>query len=41
MHRCLAEGRTESPVITLDESIALATTLDAIRAELGVVYPGE
>ena len=23
------------------ESIALATTLDAIRAELGVVYPGE
>ena len=41
VHRCLAEGRTESPVITLDESIALATTLDAIRAQLGVVYPGE
>jgi len=41
VHRCLVEGRTESPVITLDESIALATTLDAIRAELGVVYPGE
>ena len=41
VQRCLAEGRTESPVITLDESIALATTLDTIRAELGVVYPGE
>jgi predicted dehydrogenase len=41
VHRCLAEGRTESSVVPLDESIALATTLDAIRAELGVVYPGE
>ena len=41
VHRCLAEGRTESAVIPLDESIALATTLDAIRADLGVVYPGE
>ena len=41
VHRCLAEGRTESDVIPLDESIALATTLDTIRAELGVVYPGE
>ncbi len=41
VHRCLAGGLTECPVITLDESIALATTLDAVRAELGVVYPGE
>jgi predicted dehydrogenase len=41
VHRCLGEGRTESTVVPLDESIALATTLDAIRAELGVVYPGE
>jgi predicted dehydrogenase len=41
VHRCLAEGRTESEVMSLDESIALATTLDAIRADLGVVYPGE
>jgi predicted dehydrogenase len=41
VHRCLEEGRTESLVVPLDESIALATTLDAIRAELGVVYPGE
>ena len=41
VHRCLAEGRTESDVVPLDESIALATVLDSIRAELGVVYPGE
>ena len=41
VHRCLAAGRTESTVVPLDESIALATTLDAIRGELGVVYPGE
>jgi predicted dehydrogenase len=41
VHRCLSAGLRESPVITLDESVALATTLDAIRAELGVVYPGE
>jgi predicted dehydrogenase len=41
VHRCLQEGRSESTVVPLRESIALATTLDAIRAELGVVYPGE
>jgi predicted dehydrogenase len=41
VHRCLREWRTESRVVPLHESIALATTLDTIRAELGVVYPGE
>ncbi len=41
VHRCLAAGLTESPDMTLDESIALMATLDAIRAQIGVVYPGE
>jgi predicted dehydrogenase len=41
VHRCLAAGLTESPVVPLAESIRLATTLDEIRATLGVVYPGE
>jgi predicted dehydrogenase len=41
VHRCLREGRTESTVVPLHESIALATTLDTIRAKIGVVYPGE
>jgi predicted dehydrogenase len=41
VHACLAGGHTESPTMPLDESIALAGTLDAIRAQVGVVYPGE
>ncbi len=41
VHRCLSDGRTESGVITLDASVALAMALDAIRAQIGVVYPGE
>ena len=34
VHRCLAEGLTESPVMPLDETIALASTLDAINAQV-------
>jgi predicted dehydrogenase len=41
VHRCLQEGRTQSTAVPLDESIALATAMDEIRAQLGVVYPGE
>lgn len=41
VHRCLAAGTTESPVMPLDESVAMAGTLDAIRAQIGVVYPGD
>ncbi len=41
VHRCLAEGRTESTVVPLDESVAIATVLDAVRAQIGVSYPGE
>ena len=41
VHRCLAEGSMESRVMPLDETRALAGTLDAIRAQVGVVYPGE
>ena len=39
VHECLARGLTESPVMPLDESIALATTLDAIGAAIGAGYP--
>lgn len=39
VHRCLAAGEVESPVMPLDESIALLRVLDEIRAQLGVVYP--
>jgi hypothetical protein len=41
VHRCLAAGRTESQVMPLDESVALLGVLDDMRAQLGVVYPGE
>jgi predicted dehydrogenase len=41
VHRCLAAGRQESEVMPLDESVALASTLDAVRAQIGLVFPGE
>ncbi|MFB6098792.1 MAG: Gfo/Idh/MocA family protein, partial [Salinibacter sp.] len=39
--RCLHEGRTESPVMPLDESRRLLQTTDALRQEWGVTYPQE
>ena len=41
VHRCLSGGLLESPVMPLEETLDMAATLDAIRAQLGVVYPGE
>jgi predicted dehydrogenase len=41
VHRCLAAGETESATMTLDETLALAGTLDAIRAQIGLLFPGE
>ena len=41
VHRCLADGRTESEVMPLAETLALAGTLDDIRHQIGLVYPGE
>jgi predicted dehydrogenase len=40
VHRCLADGRTESDVMPLDETLALAMTLDDIRQQIGLVFPG-
>ena len=41
VHRCLAEGLTESPVMPLAETIAIAGILDDIRDQIGLAYPGE
>ncbi len=41
VHRCVREGLTESLVMPLDETCAIAGTLDAIRAQIGMTYPGE
>jgi predicted dehydrogenase len=38
---CIEQGRTESDLMPLDESISLAGTLDLIRARIGLSYPGE
>ncbi|MNC63779.1 hypothetical protein D3C75_1139290 [compost metagenome] len=39
--RCLQAGLTESPVMTLDESVAILKLLDQVRAQWGLKYPGE
>ena len=37
----LRAGRTEPDVMSLDESLAIMRTMDAIRAQCGVRYPLE
>ncbi len=37
----LAEGATESPLLPLDETVAVLRTADTIRRQIGVSYPGE
>jgi predicted dehydrogenase len=39
--RCLAAGRTESPVRPAADTLAVLDLMDRVRAELGVVFPGE
>ena len=39
--RCLREGLLESPVMPLDESLAIMRTMDEIRAQWGLRYPME
>jgi predicted dehydrogenase len=41
VHRCIAGGVLESAVMPLAETIAIATTLDAIRAQVGMTYPDD
>ena len=39
--RRVAEGATESPRMPLDGSVEVMRTLDSIRQQIGVTYPGE
>ena len=41
VERCLAAGLTESPLMPLDETLTIMSTLDAIRAGIGMTYDGE
>jgi predicted dehydrogenase len=39
--RCLREGRLESDVMPLDETRSIMATLDEVRRQIGLGYPGE
>lgn len=41
VNRCLREGLTESPVMPLDETLALMGVLDEMRRQVGVVYDAD
>ena len=39
--RCLAAGKTESDIMPLAETVEIAQTMDALRAQWGLKYPME
>lgn len=39
--RILADGRTDGEILPLAETVAIMGTLDEIRDQIGLVYPGE
>lgn len=41
VHACLRAGELESSIMPLDESLAIMALMDRIRAQWGLVYPGE
>ncbi len=41
VHRCITEGLQQSPTMPLADSYELAETMDRIRAQIGLRYPGE
>ena len=41
VHRCIREALVESPVLPHAETLGLARTMDEIRAQIGLRYPGE
>ena len=41
MARLVEAGETESPLLDLDETVAVLETIDELRAQVGVRLPGE
>ncbi|HDH26795.1 MAG TPA: Gfo/Idh/MocA family oxidoreductase [Actinobacteria bacterium] len=41
VHRCLLKGATESPRMSLDDTLMVMRTLDRIRDRIGLTFPGE
>ena len=39
--RYVTEGRTESPLHPLDETVAILQTADEVRRQVGAIFPGE
>ncbi len=39
--RCITAGLLESPLLPLDETVAIMATLDDVRRQVGVSFPGE
>ncbi len=39
--RCLRAGEKESPMVPLEQTLTVMRQMDAVRAQLGIVYPGE
>ncbi len=37
--RCIAVGKPESDILPLDETIAVMEQMDAVRKQIGIVYP--
>ena len=36
--RCLRDGRTESDVLPLDETVSIMETMDEVRRQIGLDY---
>jgi hypothetical protein len=41
VERLVAEGNLRGDLLTIDDSVAIMGTLDAIREDIGLRYPGE
>ncbi|HEX9060751.1 MAG TPA: gfo/Idh/MocA family oxidoreductase, partial [Clostridia bacterium] len=39
--RCVSEGKLESSIMPLDETLDIMKTLDTLRSQWGLVYPFE
>jgi cytoskeletal protein CcmA (bactofilin family) len=39
--KLVAEGRIEGDVLPIDETVQIMGTLDEVRAQIGLRYPGE
>ena len=40
VERCISEGLTESPIMTLDQTVQIMAIMDEIRNQTGIIYPG-